>query len=111
MSNKKDLENSLSEVDVWKILLRRYVRLYPDGFYNLNGIFGQSVTFGFIKIHAEELQAITDKYGSIKEPWLTKLAYFMKSKRSKSDFPYCGNHVLVILGIMKLITEAKTSKE
>lgn len=107
MQRRKNIENFLSTADVWKILLKRGVRLYPDGFYRLSGIFGRSVTFGFLKAGAEEVQAIRDKDCSIKEPWLSELAYFMKKRGSSdSDLIICDNQVLVVLGIERLVLEA-----
>lgn len=107
MPSRKNLEDSLSMVDVWKALLKIGVHLYPDGFYRLSGIFGRSVTFGFLKASAEEVQAIRHKDNSIRGPWLTELAYFMKNRRSRnSDLIICDNQVLVVLGIEKLISEA-----
>ena len=113
MYSRNDLENYLSEIDVWKIALKRGVHVYPDGFYRLNGIFGHSVTFGKIKVDLKKLQEILDENGSIKEPWLTRLAYFMKNQRSQTDsYNGWGNQVLVIIGIMKILTEdAKLSEK
>lgn len=107
MQSRKNLENSLSMADVWKVLLKIGVRLYPDGFYRLSGIFGHSVTFGFLKASVKEVQAISDKDFSIREPWITELAHFMKMRRSRnSDFIICDNQVLVVLGIERLVSES-----
>ena len=106
MYSENDLENYLSEIDLWKVALKRGVHVYPDGFYRLKGIFGHSSTFGKIKVDLKKLQEILDENGSIKEPWLTRLAYFMKNQRSQ--IVSCngwGNQVLVIIGITKILTE------
>jgi len=111
MSSRKNTNDSLSIIDVWNKLLKTNVRIYPDGFYRLNGkIFSESVTFGDLKVKEEEVQAICDEDGSIKEPWLSRLSYFMKNRASRNDLAICDNHVLVVLGIMKIITEANMKK-
>lgn len=101
----------LSEIDVWKRSLKIDVYIYPDGFYRLTGIFGQSATFGSLKATRQEIQAVRNANGTIKEPWLTRLAYFMRNRRSRdSDLIICDNNDLVVLGIMKLITEANMQR-
>lgn len=112
MQLEECLEKSLSELDIWKRLLKSDVYLYPDGFYRLSGIFGHSATFGFLKINKNLIQMIRNKDGSIKEPWLTELAHFMKSQRSKRDqHDTWDNHVLVIVGIMKILTQSEILNE
>lgn len=105
------INKPLSEIDVWKRLLEANVRLYPDGFYRLNGIFGHSTTFGYLKATKKEIQEIRNADGTIKEPLLIKLAYFMKSRRSRDrELIICDNNVLVVLGIMRIIEEANMSE-
>jgi hypothetical protein len=106
MENK--LENSLSVVKIWKILLKAGIRLYPDGFYRLNGIFGHSVTFGYLSITKEKMKMIRNHDGSLREPFLDLLAWFMCKQRPKMlSF---SNGELVILGLTNLITSESSSK-
>lgn len=105
---KSELENSLSVVKVWKILLKADVRLYPDGFYRLKGIFGDSVAFGHLSITRENIKIVRNHDGSLKEHFLDKLARFMSKNRPK--MPSLSNSELVILGLSRLITSESLSK-
>jgi hypothetical protein len=100
------VNSSRFEIDVWKRVLKTGVRIYPDGFYRLTGILSRSTTFGRLKATKQEIQVLCNANGSIKEPWLTRLAHFMRNCRSR-DSVISDNHVLVVLGIMYLIKETK----
>lgn len=108
MEKNRRLENSLSAVKIWKILLKADIRLYLDGFYRLTGIFGHSVTFGHLSITKEKMKRIRNRDGSLREPFLDKLARFMCKQRPK--MPSFSSSELVTLGLTRLITSESSSK-
>lgn len=94
-------------VEAWKLLLKNYVYIYPNGVYRLSGSFARSRTFGLLKATRNEINMIRGRDGRIKEPWLSTLADFMRDRRSKEgELAILEDHILVVLGILRLITEA-----
>jgi len=94
---KRKLFNS---VKIWKWIIERDVRIYPDGLYRLKGLLGNSVTFGFIKAPKKKIQNITEPNGKLKPKYLKKLAEFMNRR---SPDPYLTNSELIVLGLANLL--------
>ena len=95
-----------SSFRIWKFLLRTGVKLSPDGFYKLTGIFGHSTTFGYLQVPKAKLKKVINRGGSLKEPYLSRLAYFMCKQRINSSL---SNAELVILGLTKMLNESNSS--
>ena len=91
---------------IWKFLLRTGVKLSPDGFYKLTGIFGHSTTFGYLQVPKAKIKEIINSNGSLKEFYLSRLADFMCKQRINSSL---SNAELVILGLTKLLNESNSS--
>lgn len=96
-------DDHLSPFQIWKFLLRTGVKLYPDGFYKLSGVFGHSATFGRLKVSKKKMKKVTSRTGTLKRCFLNELAYFMCKERVSSPL---RNSELVILGLTKLLNES-----
>ena len=108
MEYKRELKDSLSVVKIWKFILKADIRVCPEGFYRLSGILGHSVTFGHLPITKDKVNSIRNSCGSLREPLLHELAWFMCKQRPKmASF---SNSELVILGLSRLITSESLSK-
>jgi len=89
---------------IWQKSIRDHVRLYTDGLIKLDGCFGHSVTFAFLKSSKDKVRSITKPNGQLKADFIKKLAGFMAKNRSKSNL---NNTQLILYGIAQLISDIK----
>lgn len=97
---------SLSAFKIWRFLLQTGVKLDSDGYYRLSGVFGHSVTFGRLRIEKEGIREIRSRDGSLKQPFLDKLARFVRDERNSMS--PLSNAEIVIIGLNNILRKSKT---